>query len=142
MPIRRRPGGPSSQIQELYREKGYDLASVTLLEGGNQGDTKIVIEIFEGPKAKVTSINFKGNQFRFVGNIENSYQHSKSILGLFGRYDAEMLEDDRQKLIDYYYRQRLFRGESGAGDPVEGKSGRDRAHVRDLGGNAVHGFAT
>ena len=25
-----------SQIQELYREKGYDLASVTLLEGGNR----------------------------------------------------------------------------------------------------------
>jgi tRNA A-37 threonylcarbamoyl transferase component Bud32 len=38
------------QIQELYREKGYDLASVTLLEGGNKGDTKIVIEIFEGPR--------------------------------------------------------------------------------------------
>ena len=65
-----------SQIQELYREKGYDLASVTLLEGGNRGDTKIVIEIFEGPKAKVTSINFKGNSFASAGDIANSYQHS------------------------------------------------------------------
>ncbi len=64
-----------SQIQELYREKGYDLASVTLLEGGNRGDTKIVIEIFEGPKAKVTSINFKGNTFRFISDVEDAYQH-------------------------------------------------------------------
>ena len=52
-----------AQIQRLYQEKGYDLASVTLLEGGNPGDTKIVIEIFEGPKVKVNSINFVGNHF-------------------------------------------------------------------------------
>ena len=52
-----------SQIQRLYVEKGYDLASVTLIEGGNTGDTKIVIEIFEGPKFKIESIDFVGNTF-------------------------------------------------------------------------------
>jgi outer membrane protein insertion porin family len=97
-----------SQIQELYREKGYDLASVTLLEGGNHGDTKIVIEIFEGPKAKVTSINFVGNSFASPATLRTHINTRVSILGLFGRYDAEMLENDRQKLVDYYYANGFF----------------------------------
>ncbi len=97
-----------NQIQELYREKGYDLASVTLLEGGNRGDTRIVIEIFEGPKAKVTSINFKGNLFATPSTLKTHINTRQSILGLFGRYDAEMLESDRQKLVDYYFANGFF----------------------------------
>ena len=96
------------QIQELYREKGYDLASVTLLEGGNQGDTKIVIEIFEGPKAKVSSIKFKGNHFASDATLKTHIGTRKSILALFSKYHADMLEDDRQKLVDYYYANGYF----------------------------------
>ena len=51
------------RILRLYQDKGYDLASVTLLEGGKPGDTKIVFEIFEGPKVKIGSIDFIGNSF-------------------------------------------------------------------------------
>ena len=58
------------QILRLYQEKGYDLASVTLLEGGNVGDTKIVIEIFEGPKVKVHSISFAGNHFASAAQLK------------------------------------------------------------------------
>ncbi len=97
-----------NQIQELYREKGYDLASVSLLEGGNHGDSKIVIEIFEGPKAKVTAINFKGNTFASAATLKTHINTRTSILGLFGRYDADMLENDRQKLVDYYYANGYF----------------------------------
>jgi outer membrane protein insertion porin family len=97
-----------SQIQGLYQEKGYDLASVTLLEGGNEGDTKIVIEIFEGPKAKVTSIQFEGNTFASAATLRTHIGTRRSILGLFGRYRAELLEDDRQKLVDYYYANGFF----------------------------------
>jgi outer membrane protein insertion porin family len=97
-----------SQILELYREKGYDLASVTLLEGGKEGDTKIVIEIFEGPKAKVTSIHFEGNTFASGATLKTHIGTRTSILGLFGKYHAELLEDDRQKLVDYYYANGFF----------------------------------
>lgn len=97
-----------NRIQELYREKGYDLASVTLLEGGNRGDTKIVIEIFEGPKAKVTSINFVGNHFASSATLRTHISTRKAILGFFGKYHGDMLEDDRQKLVDYYYANGFF----------------------------------
>ena len=69
------------QIQRLYQEKGYDLASVTLLEGGNPGDTKIVIEIFEGPKVKVNSISFVGNQFASAATLTDQDRHAEADPG-------------------------------------------------------------
>src|SRR5262249_16999749 len=35
-------------IYRLYQEKGYELAEVELIEGGSPGDTKVVMQIFEG----------------------------------------------------------------------------------------------
>ncbi len=96
------------QIQRLYQEKGYDLVSVKLLEGGNQGDTKIVIEIFEGPKVKVSRIDFVGNHFASGATLKTHISTRKPILGLFGRYKSDMLDEDRQKLIDYYQSQGFF----------------------------------
>jgi outer membrane protein insertion porin family len=96
------------QIQRLYQEKGYDLVSVTLLEGGNPGDTKIVIEIFEGPKVKVSAINFVGNHFASGATLKTHIGTRKPIVGLFGRYSADMLDEDRHKLIDYYQSQGFF----------------------------------
>jgi outer membrane protein insertion porin family len=97
-----------SQIQRLYQEKGYDLASVTLIEGGNTGDTKIVIEIFEGPKVKVNSISFVGNHFASGATLQTKIGTRKPILGLFGKYHGDMLDEDRQKLVDYYQGQGFF----------------------------------
>jgi outer membrane protein insertion porin family len=96
------------QIQRLYSEKGYDLASVTLLEGGNTGDTQVVIEIFEGPKVQVGSIGFVGNQYATDARLKTMIGTRKPILGLFGKYHREMLDEDRQKLIEYYQKQGFF----------------------------------
>ena len=67
-----------SRIQGLYVEKGYALASVTLVEGGNPGDTKVVIEIFEGPKVKVDAISFVGNEFASDAQLQNQDRHTGS----------------------------------------------------------------
>ena len=74
-----------AQIRRLYGEMGYDLASVTLLEGGNPGDTKVVIEIFEGPKVKVNSISFVGNHFASDAQLRIKIATRKPILGLVGQ---------------------------------------------------------
>ena len=105
---RRGPGWRSDRSCGSIRRKGYDLASVTLLEGGNPGDTKIVIEIFEGPKVKIGSINFVGNDFASDATLRTHISTRKPILGLFGKYHRDMLDEDRQKLIDYYYSQGFF----------------------------------
>ncbi len=105
-PIRARSA--VSQIQLLYTEKGYDLASVKLLEGGNPADTKIVIEIFEGPRVKVNSISFVGNHFATSGQLRIKIAARKPILGLFGKHHSDMLDENRQKLVEYYQSQGFF----------------------------------
>ena len=97
------------QIQRLYQEKGYDLVQVKLVEGGNVGDTKIIFEIFEGPKFKIASVDFKGNVFASDGTLWNKIGSRKPILGLVGgKYQQNMLEEDKRKLTDYYQSQGFF----------------------------------
>ncbi len=96
------------QILRLYQEKGYDFAQVDLIEGGNPGDTKVVIQIFEGPKVKISAIHFEGNEFATAATLKSHISSRKPILGLFGKYHRDMLDDDRQKLIDYYQKLGFF----------------------------------
>ena len=87
------------QIQRLYQEKGYELAEVRLVEGGNIGDTKVVFQIFEGPKFKIASIDFKGNVFASDAQLWTKITSRKPILGLVGgKYHRDMLEEDERKL--------------------------------------------
>jgi RNA polymerase sigma factor (sigma-70 family) len=97
-----------SRIPGFYVEKGYDLASVTLIEGGNPADTQVVIEIFEGPKVKVKNISFTGNQFATGAQLRVKIATRKAIPEQPGRYHSDMLDDSRQKLIEYYQSQGFF----------------------------------
>ena len=65
-------------IYRLYKEKGYDLAEVELIEGGNPGDTKVVMQIFEGPKVKIGSIDFVGSQFATRGDAQDPHHHPQA----------------------------------------------------------------
>ena len=97
------------QIQRLYQEKGYELAEVKLVEGGNIGDRKVVFQIFEGPKFKIASVDFKGNTFASDAQLWTKITSRKPILGLVGgKYHRDMLEEDKRKLTDYYQAQGFF----------------------------------
>jgi outer membrane protein insertion porin family len=98
-----------SQIQRLYAEKGYDDAEVQLIAGGNTGDTKVVISIFEGEKHKVGGIEFEGNVFATDATLRLKITSRTAILGLIGgRYHRDNLEEDRRKLVEYYQGQGFF----------------------------------
>jgi outer membrane protein insertion porin family len=97
------------QIQRLYKEKGYELAEVRLLKGGNYGDTEVIFQIFEGPKFKISSIDFRGNVFASDAQLWTKITSRSPILGLVGgKYHRDMLEEDRRKLTDYYQSQGFF----------------------------------
>jgi outer membrane protein insertion porin family len=97
------------QIQRLYQEKGYELAEVKLVEGGNIGDTKVIFQIFEGPKFKIASVDFKGNVFASDAQLWTKITSRKPILGLVGgKYHRDMLEEDARKLREYYQSQGFF----------------------------------
>ncbi|AGA30527.1 BamA/OMP85 family outer membrane protein [Singulisphaera acidiphila] len=94
------------QIRRLYAEKGYDTAEVTLLEGGERGQTRVVMQIFEGEKHKVGAIDFKGNVFATDATLRTKITSKVAILGLIGgKYNRDNLDEDIRKLTEYYQGQ-------------------------------------
>lgn len=98
----------ATQIQNLYADKGYDLARVKLLEGGRRGDTRIVYEIFEGPKHTVGPIEFEGNTFVSDAVLHTKIKSRRPILGFGGIFRAETLDKDVQDLSEYYQDQGFY----------------------------------
>ncbi|MDR3637668.1 MAG: POTRA domain-containing protein [Isosphaeraceae bacterium] len=97
------------QIQRLYAEKGYDMCEVRLVEGGNRGDTRVVIEVFEGEKRTVGHINFEGNTFVSSERLRTKVTSRRPIAGLIGGiYHADAIEDDARKLREFYQSQGFY----------------------------------
>ena len=114
------------QILRLYQEKGYDLASVTLMEGGNPGDTKIVIEIFEGPKVKVDSIDFVGQPVRHGCHVADQDRHPQADPGALRQVSQRHARRRPAEAHRLLPRQRLFRGQGHAGDAAGRRPGASR----------------
>ncbi len=96
-------------IKRLYEEKGFELAEVELLEGGNPGDTKVVIGIFEGKKFYISKIDFEGNVFATDSVLQTKISSKVQILGVIGgKYHRDALEEDARKLKEYYQAQGFF----------------------------------
>jgi outer membrane protein insertion porin family len=98
----------AQQILRLYVENDFDLASVNLLRGGKPGDTEVVVEIFEGPKCKLNSVSFVGNHFASAAQLRTKVAALRPIHDRSGGYYSDMLDDDRQKLVDFYKSQGFF----------------------------------
>jgi len=97
------------QIQSLYEEKGYEKAEVRLIEGGKIGDSRVIIEIFEGPKFKIDSIDFVGNKFVDDGVLATKIESRRGFFGLLGsKRQKEGLENDRRALYKYYQDNGFF----------------------------------
>ncbi len=97
------------QIQRLYAEKGYDLAEVRLVEGGNPGDTRVIIEIFEGEKRKVGHVDFEGNDFVTDERLRTKISSHPPRLGLIGGvFTSDTLSEDVRKLHQFYESQGFY----------------------------------
>lgn len=97
------------QIERLYIEKGYELAQVSLIKGGDPGDTEVIIQIFEGPRFQIASIDFKGNVFATDSQLWTKIASRRPIIAsLGGKYHRDMLDEDARKIIEYYQSQGFF----------------------------------
>ncbi len=89
-------------IQRKYQEQGRLYASVELVEGGNPGDTRVVFRITEGRIVKVGRVSFEGNTFVSGERLRTQINTSRTLLGLGGDYNPQMIDFDVAKLEDYY----------------------------------------
>ena len=94
------------EIESKYKDKGYPFAQVELLEGGKDGDAKVVIRINEGPKTKIASIKFEGVHFISSPVLKTKLKSSTFIgvgsVGIMGSYEEELIEEDMAALRVYY----------------------------------------
>jgi outer membrane protein assembly complex protein YaeT len=92
-------------IQQRLKEQGRLLATVTLEEGGNPGDSRVVYNICEGPVVRVRSISFTGNDtLATQARLRTQIDSSRAFLGLplGGTYNPALIDHDTIKLTEYY----------------------------------------
>lgn len=105
------------KIEDLYRQNGFNLAQVSILEGLKPGDKGVVYIINEGPAEKIWSISFEGNEFVSDGRLKTQVQSKPGLIKLFqGELDKEMLKADRDKLTAYYRSFGFFQAR--VGEPI------------------------
>ena len=92
-------------IVKKLNEDGRPFASCELVRGDQPSDTEVVFNIGEGPKVKITGIEFEGNTFE-PGSVLKTHINSNSAipgLGLFlGTLNPQMVDADIAKLEEYY----------------------------------------
>mgnify|MGYP001770759317 CR=1 FL=1 len=89
-------------IEQYYHEKGRLFAAVELVEGARDEDTRVVFRITEGPIVRIRDIRFEGNRFVSAARLKTQIHSRETILGLSGRYNPLLLEQDVNRLLEYY----------------------------------------
>jgi outer membrane protein insertion porin family len=89
-------------IMRKYNDMGRPFAECYLVKGGKPDDTEVVFNITEGPKVKVSDIEFTGHTFVSAAVLATHIQSSKKVLGLSGEYNRELIDADIASLLEYY----------------------------------------
>src|SRR5207237_3998820 len=81
-------------IKRKYQDQGRLFADVQLVEGGKEGDTRVVFRITEGRVVKVKDVKFTGNTFVSGERLRQQITTSRSLFGLGGDYNPAMVGFD------------------------------------------------
>ncbi len=94
------------RLIDLYRENGFNQASVEVLEGNRVGQRRIYFEISEGPLERIWSINFIGNTIFSSAVLKTKIKSRDARNGLtaytFNKANMLQVEDDVNLLVAYY----------------------------------------
>jgi outer membrane protein assembly complex protein YaeT len=92
------------ELLEHLKKEGYHWANVTLEEGFDESHDRVVFNITEGPKVRVRSVDFVGqNELAVAARLRTQIDTSRAILGTWGgTYIPAMVDSDVHKLEEYY----------------------------------------
>ncbi|MBV10041.1 BamA/TamA family outer membrane protein [Rubinisphaera sp.] len=92
------------RIHEFYKQKGYLFAEVALQTGESPDDRSVVFAIKEGPKVKVATVRFEGNQEVSSELLKLRLNTKKRFLWYFGgQYDPTTIPEDVVAVKKYYH---------------------------------------
>ncbi len=94
------------KVEEFYHSKGFAKARVTIAEGEDAGDRRVVLLIEEGRIERIWSVDFVGNDPSLAtdARLKTLIKSKPGVLMYFfrGKVDYAQIEEDRQRLISYY----------------------------------------
>lgn len=90
------------RIEDLYREKGYYLARVTIDLEELEASNIVLFRIREGQRVRVTDIQFEGNESISSRLLRREVDTNVSGLLRTGEIDDLQLDGDVAKLVTYY----------------------------------------
>jgi outer membrane protein insertion porin family len=101
-------------LLEYYQEKGFVKASAFVVEGAKPGDRGVVYLINEGVKQRIWNVEFENNTIASDGRLKTQIGSKPPLLYLFkGEYDPAKIDEDVQKLTDYYRSLGFFKARVG-----------------------------
>lgn len=90
------------RIEELYRERGYYLAEVTVDEEELVGNGIVLFRIREGTRVKISDIRFEGNLSFEPRELRREVETRKAGLFRRGQIDEDTLSTDVGALVGFY----------------------------------------
>ena len=114
------------RLESYYREKGFDGAKVTTVEGSKPGDTGAVFLIDEGRGRKSLWTSFVGNTIASDARLMTQIKSKPGIFWLIGgEIDREKIDQDCDLLTAYYRSLGFFQAKVGRELEVVHGAGRD-----------------
>ncbi len=102
------------KIEELYHNRGFTGARITIIEGNKPEDRRAIFYINEGKKQRIRSFEFIGNTIASDARLKTQIQSKPAFLYLFGgELDRKQLDEDVQRLTAYYRGLGFFRARIG-----------------------------
>jgi len=91
------------QIEDLYREQGFNRTQVEILEGSGEDDHQVTFLIHEDTPEKVFRISFEGNSIASDARLAKFVKSKPGVLWLFGgKLNRNQLDEDILRLTHYY----------------------------------------
>ena len=103
-----------NRLEAFYREKGFANARVTLSEGSEPTDERVVFVINEGAKQTILWTSFEGNTIASESRLRTQIKSKQGVVWLFGgELDRKQIEADKERLEEYYRDLGFFRARVG-----------------------------
>ncbi len=104
-----------SRLETFYRDKGFVDARVTLYEGSKATDERVVFVINEGSKQTILWTSFEGNTIASESRLRTQIKSKQGVVWLFGgEVNRRQIQEDEDRLVDYYHRLGFFRARVGS----------------------------
>ncbi|MBL8746951.1 MAG: outer membrane protein assembly factor BamA [Phycisphaerae bacterium] len=95
-------GRAQRAIEDLYRNKGYYLAQVTIDESELASEGNIIFRVREGERVKVTAIRFEGNTSFTPRQVRSAIKTTEAWFFDKGVIDDTVLDADVAAIVKFY----------------------------------------